>query len=324
MFTGIKWCMLLMVVRAEPLQWPDGAESVRVDSKVQFTDQEKASIRASRYYQGDLEDVPFQPPLDTEGFYNRPLGDGRYPVKDIRHDRRNSGTQLTPDGTLDSLHYCKCVTTPNCNFKMDSNACGPNQYLCCYNKSPSYDTSALFNEVNDDRLPNYSSQNFGPISTKPQPQQINGFGPSSPRPVLVGPGGPTGIIGPNFNGLDATPKPVLVGPGGPTGIIGPVNDKRKKNVIDEYDQGPNESAQRGVLVGPGGPTGFIGPAYNNRPILVGPGGPTGVIGPRRYPTYRNGILVGPGGPSGSIGPNRGVLVGPGGPTGRIGPWNYDY
>lgn len=181
----------------------------------------------------------------------------------------------------------------------------------------------FFNEVEDERpmlLP--GRENLARPFPPPPGSEATGFFGSIGHPndnthpfnkqqqgVLVGPGGPTGQVGPQS-------KPdVLVGPGGPTGIIGPAQTNE--------DARRSESAQRGVLVGPDGPTGIIGPNYGRRPVLVGPGGPTGIIGPGR--TGRGpGVLVGPGGPTGIIGPgygrrNPGILTGPGGPTGIIGP-----
>lgn len=94
---------------------------------------------------------------------------------------------------------------------------------------------------------------------------------SAQRGVLVGPGGPTGIIGPA--GFGNRPG-ILVGPGGPTGIIGPYRRLQYGNRplmsgFGPYSYGgqktmlrPNwlsDTSQRGVLVGPGGPTGQIGP-----------------------------------------------------------------
>lgn len=127
------------------------------------------------------------------------------------------------------------------------------------------------------------------------------------RPILFGPGR-TGKIGPQQN------NGVLVGPGGPTGVIGPapVGDPSR-------DNGPSASAQRGILVGPGGPTGIIGPYGRNhqRGVLMGSVRPSGYMR-----SHGPGLLVGPGGPTGIIGPGRQLLVGPGGPTGHIGPRGY--
>lgn len=129
------------------------------------------------------------------------------------------------------------------------------------------------------------------------------------RPFLFGSGRP-GKVGPQQN------HGVLVGPGGPTGVIGPapVGDPSR-------DSGPSSSAQRGILVGPGGRTGIIGPYGRNRGVLMGPVRPSG-LGSGYMRTQGPGILVGPGGPTGIIGPGRQLLVGPGGPTGHIGPREY--
>lgn len=173
-----------------------------------------------------------------------------------------------------------------------------------------------FNEVDQRPLLQPERENFQ------YPQgSAGGFGNNG---VLVGPGGPTGLIGPQ----DKQKEPaVLVGPGGPTGIIGPAQHSdglRSPTAQRGVYLGPSgfgSYGRRPVLVGPGGPTGIIGPGRGGRPnVLVGPGGPTGIIGPGygRQP----GVLVGPGGPTGSIGPGRQVLVGPGGPTGQIGPQGF--
>ncbi|XP_039755142.1 collagen alpha-2(I) chain-like [Pararge aegeria] len=363
MIIGSLQCALLLMAltssAGERWRWPDaeGAESVRIDTKVGFVDDQGNSKRNNR---GNIQadEITFQQPTDTQGFYNRPPGNGRYPVRvervrddpDIRINGRpapNNGghtNEKYQDGTLDSLQYCKCASTPDCEVRTDyAKACDANQYLCCYNDPGKQNglQSEFFNEVDDERpmlFPGQSS-NAGPFSSTNYDnnavispgyghgsfQSQSGLltGPGGPtgingperKPVLVGPGGPTGIIGPQR-------KPVLVGPGGPTGVIGP---QRKP-----------------VLVGPGGPTGVIGPGGHNevgnsgRPVLVGPGGPTGVIGPDYDKPYLVGpggsrgerghdkqILVGPSGPTGVVGPERPVLVGPGGPTGIIGPANDD-
>lgn len=130
------------------------------------------------------------------------------------------------------------------------------------------------------------------------------------RPFLFGPG-PTGKDGMQHN------PGVLVGPGGPTGVVGPAPAGDPSR-----DNGHSASAQRGILVGPGGPTGIIGPYRNRqRGVLMGPVHPSGFrAGYGR--TQGPGVLVGPGGPTGIIGPGRQLLVGPGGPTGQIGPRDY--
>ncbi|KPJ16071.1 hypothetical protein RR48_06026 [Papilio machaon] len=118
--------------------------------------------------------------------------------------------------------------------------------------------------INDERpeLTNPNGQNYEGSLIPYSLQQDLHPSQSAQRPILVGPGGPTGVIGPEYN-----QRPILVGPGGPTGIIGP---------------------RRPILVGLGGQSGMIGPNYMptakpgiRRPVLVGPGGPTGVIGPYR-------------------------------------------
>ncbi|CAH0586753.1 unnamed protein product [Chrysodeixis includens] len=363
-------------------RWPEGAASVRIDTKVRFLDSD--SDEAFKFLEKDgrrtlaqaqADEVPFRPPMETEGFYNRPPGAGQYPVRVETPRERyqldtngiypvgtNDQARRYRDGTLDSLQFCKCVANPDCNPRPESaRTCGAGKYLCCY-KRPNQVTqknTEFFNEVEDERpmlLPGH--ENLARPFPPPPGSELNGFfgpfGPGhghdssligvvdKPQGVLVGPGGPTGVVGPQQkpnrpNVVPSVPN-VLVSPAGPTGIIGPLPGPHK-----EEDGRRSESAQRGVLIGPGGPTGVIGP-YGRRPVLVGPGGPTGIIGPGRgargpgvlvgpggptgiigpgYGRQQNlGVLTGPGGPTGSIGPRRQILVGPGGPTGRIGPQGY--
>lgn len=154
-----------------------------------------------------------------------------------------------------------------------------------------------YNEIEDQRRDKY------PFA----PQHGSGSGGAfDNRGVLVGPHGPTGLVGPQEKPNESA---VLVGPSGPTGIIGPAQ---------QSDGLGSPTAQRGVYFGQSG----FG-AYGRRPVLVGPGGPTGIIGPGRGGRP---VLVGPGGPTGIIGPGYGrqpgVLVGPGGPTGQIGPQGF--
>lgn len=351
------WCVVLVVGggSAEKWRWPEGAESVRIDTKIGFYDTEHSS-KQKKQDNIQNDEVPFQEPSNTEGFYNRPPGAGRYPVLvdghsnyNLKNDQTSQYHSALHDGTLDSLQFCKCVVEPDCKPKPNSQeACGAGRYLCCYRRpnKAHQQNSEFFNEVEDERpmlLP--GRENLARPFPPPPGSVLNGyfgnFGPGhghdnsvigafdkQPQGILVGPNGPTGSIGPQSQ------PDVLVGPAGPTGIIGPspaADDARR-----------SESAQRGVLVGPGGPTGIIGPAYGRRPVLVGPGGPTGIIGPTRSgrnpgilvgpggptgiigPAYgrQPGILTGPEGPTGIIGPGRGILTGPGGPTGRIGPPRY--
>ncbi|KOB54136.1 Uncharacterized protein OBRU01_25958, partial [Operophtera brumata] len=284
------------------------------------------------------DEVPFQEAVETGGFYNRPPGSGRYPVRvenaPYRVDQQSIyavqqhqfAKNSNSDGTLDSLQYCKCVSTPDCNPHQDSDrACGSGQFLCCYKRANkgNQQNSEFFNEIDDERpmlLPGRESG--GRPFPSPADTQLNGFfGPGhsheaalvgeANRGVLVGPQGPTGHIGYGNPG-------VLVGPDGPSGHIGPVNQNPGIFV------GPNSSGKKnpGVLVGPGGPTGIIGPANNNanKGHLID--GPIDPIHPDE--SAQRGVLVGPGGPTGLIGPQGGygrrpVLVGPGGPTGIIGP-----
>ncbi|XP_028040372.1 collagen alpha-1(XXVIII) chain-like [Bombyx mandarina] len=368
----VLWLLLVAAVSGEKFRFPDeqSSASLRIDTKVKFIDSRGDDVRSHREPKVQADEIPFREPEETGGFYNRPQGEGRYPVRVEEHAqspyRVQSQAVLTvdvpknydSDGTLDSLQYCKCVDTPDCNPRPDSaRACGSGKYLCCYkrkqsNRVNSY-PSEYFNEVEDERpmlLP--GQQNLARPFPPPPASEANGvFGPGhahqvgllgpfdrpqgflvgSQNPtgnignsgVLVGPGGPTGSIGPKRDQNQG----VLVGPDGPTGVIGPGHSHQGVLVGPDgpRDVGFSESAQRGVLVGPGGPTGIIGPGrnYGRRPVLTGPGGPTGIIGPGR--NGRRGVLVGPGGPTGYIGPgfgrqgSPGVLVGPGGPTGTIGP-----
>ncbi|XP_075975363.1 uncharacterized protein LOC142976048 [Anticarsia gemmatalis] len=351
---GLVWCVITLACSssAEKWRWPEsaGAASLRIDTKIGFVDSDAKTKKPAHEHRQD-DEVSFQEPLDTDGFYNRPPGAGRFPVRVEAHrpqpfrvDSRgvypvNPNNQIQ-DGTLDSLQYCKCVNTPECHPNPNSEAaCGNGRYLCCYKQKTQHQqqlqNTEFFNEVEDERpmlLP--GRENLARPFPPPPDVAQHGFfsqsghlpGNSIQPPVLVGPEGPTGVVGP-----PAKPN-VLVGPGGPTGIIGPNKD----------DSRHSETAQRGVLVGPGGPTGIIGPAggsgvyggYGRRPVLVGPGGPTGIIGPGNRGGRGPGVLVGPGGPTGIIGPsfNRGrdpyvsggrpILVGPGGPTGLIGPQGF--
>ncbi|XP_050677899.1 collagen alpha-2(I) chain-like isoform X2 [Leptidea sinapis] len=261
-----------------------------------------------------------------------------YPNTDAKN--RYQGVDVESDGTLDTLQYCKCESTPHCNLRTDyANACGSNQYLCCYDKAKKPTIQAnreFFNEVNDGR-PFLQQEQGNAVGTFQAPNFVGHpdrgtgtdtrlfIGPNketNSRPILIGPQGPTGIIGPADNNnkspaflVGTSPgnlhsedfQGVLVGPSGPTGIVGP-----------SFDRIPSTSDDRGVLTGPDGPTGILGPSYS-RPVLVGPGVHKGDLGPSE--TAQRGVLVGPGGPTGFIGPsrNRAILVGPGGPTGIIGP-----
>ncbi|CAH0719746.1 unnamed protein product, partial [Brenthis ino] len=349
----LLWLLVARCACAERWAWPDagpadsvGDESVRIDNKVSFIDSDSQQRNTKRDSNIQADEIPFEEATDTQGFYNQPPGAGRYPVRvEQGYDngiRINGQTVFlndqNRDGALDSLQHCKCVSRPDCQVQTDyNNACGTNQYLCCYNQPRQQNKypSEYFNEVDDHSMLYPNQANIAGAFLPPNSN--NGlFRPNHEtynnrdQAILVGPGGPTDSIGPQKN-------QVLVGPGGPTGVIGPERpafvdsqgenkNHGHKNILvgpegPTGEIGPSESAQRGVLVGPGGPTGIIGPAFN-RPVLVGPGGPTGMIGPRRQ-----GVLVGPGGPTGIIGPSRfnrpsqnpGVLVGPGGPTGIIGP-----
>ncbi|XP_053604475.1 collagen alpha-1(I) chain-like [Plodia interpunctella] len=346
------WVFLALCARATADKWkfPEGSASVRVDTKVQFVDEGRPTSDRNTHQSDILEDesAPFQPAKDTSGFYNRPIdASGRYPVRVETHEPyRHLPAQPSYDGTVDSLLQCKCVSNPDCNSGHDSsNVCGPGKHLCCAKRpnKATYPSPEFFNEINDERPQLYPGRDdvAGPFPPPPGSvfnfeHEASGFrqqqpiiiGPGSTgntgpptKQVLVGPDGPTGIIGPAKTRQES--PGVLVGPGGPTGVIGPPNKNDDRYIGPPRDVGSGESAQRGVLVGPGGPTGMIGPAGygGRRPILVGPGGPTGIIGPFGYGTQmRNpGLLVGPGGPTGIIGPGRQILVGPGGPTGQIGP-----
>ncbi|CAG9787571.1 unnamed protein product [Diatraea saccharalis] len=371
--------LLACACAAEKWRWPESTSSVRIDTKVHFIDAKpEDDHKQNRSSETQSDEPQFEEPANTEGFYNRPPGVGRYPVHVEMHrapyrvdsnsiyDLRNP--QHYSDGTLDSLQYCKCVSSPECHPNIDSTkACGVGKFLCCYKRpnKNSQQISEIFNEVDDERpflLPG-QGEHAGPFP--PPPSTVLGgsygsahnheaavlgaaIGPANnKKPVLVGPGGPTGLIGPaqnhagshnpagNYNPGQSN-QGLLVGPDGPTGIIGPNRGVLVGPEGPTGITGPN----RGVLTGPGGPTGIVGPRPNKedfylpsfdaqkaeesaqRGILVGPGGPTGIIGPAGY--GRRPVLVGPGGPTGIIGPygNVGrtpVLVGPGGPTGMIGP-----
>ncbi|KAM3955687.1 uncharacterized protein ACR2FA_010366 [Aphomia sociella] len=346
------WWLVLACIcacAAEKWRFPEGAASVRIDTKVHFVDgDDRANDNndKSNENQVQADEIPFEPASNTAGFYNRPATgeiSGRYPVRveSNRAPYRVEGQSIYTisknpqnyysDGTLDSLQHCKCVSTPDCNPSRDSvKACGVGKYLCCYKRpNKNYQqNSEFFNEVEDERpvlLPGQSNI-AGPFPPPPDSNYNGIFGNvDRPRPqqaVLVGPDGPTGNIGPPIKQgpppslQNPQIPPVLVGPEGPTGIIGPAPGSQNPISDGPRDVGQSESAQRGILVGPGGPTGIIGPGgYNRRPngfmnYYFG-GGRGGGGGP--------GILVGPGGPTGIIGPGRGILVGPGGPTGQIGP-----
>ncbi|XP_047990105.1 collagen alpha-2(I) chain-like isoform X2 [Leguminivora glycinivorella] len=347
MLFGAACLLLLAAVRADNWRWPDNARaaSVRIDTKVRFVDDER---RPNKVQADEIK-----PPVETEGFYNRPAdgaASGRYAVSTEIHPQRLTAHDLElmklvrpqqqhySDGTLDSLQYCKCVSslTSSCHTNANSErACPTGQSLCCYkrpNRNPHNSDSGIFSELDDERpmlLPSHESRPglFGAPdddligALKPA---VNGYQQGGEyRGLLFGPGGPTGIIGPRRR-----ENKVYVGPTSPTGHIGPGLNKQ-------------------VLVSPEGPTGVIGPTRGgryqdeNRPgVLVGPDGPTGVVGPNhgdnqhhhnKYP----GVLVGHDGPSGGIGPNYvdnrinsnqrnpGILVGPGGPTGAIGPNDHE-
>ncbi|KAJ2951322.1 hypothetical protein O0L34_g5724 [Tuta absoluta] len=365
------WFLVLVCARsalAVGWGWPqDAQESVRIDTKVRFLDdngKDKSvytSTDITKHGSFQSDESPFRQPATTDGFYNRPPGDGRYPVQVVPQldpYRVNSeGVYRVEtkknDRTDEKVTFCKCVSTLECNPRQDSAIiCGVGKYLCCY-KRPNKNqqiNSEFFNEIEDERptlFPGRERLTHGPFPPPPvqnihpahneysnheavnmqQPVIVGPGGPTGnigpPQPqLLVGPGGPTGVVGPRQPNHDD--RGLLVGPNGPSGVIGP---REPSGVISVTHANQNSADNdRGVLVGPDGPTGVIGPtathqnleasAAAQRGVLVGPGGPTG-IGP-----YGNrGVLSGPGGPTGIIGPNRsrGILVGPGGPTGIIGP-----
>lgn len=119
--------------------------------------------------------------------------------------------------------------------------------------------------------PNLYGNNFGPSGGRPYPGNI---GPISGNPGHV---------------------PILVGPGGPTGIIG------------RPGYGPNRvHPANGVLVGPGGPTGIIGRPTGIQGGFGGPGiggfGPLGGHVPNVPGAYNNGF-------GGGFGPIGGPAVG---------------
>ncbi|XP_059057316.1 collagen alpha-1(I) chain-like [Achroia grisella] len=358
---GAWWLVLACICACSAEKWrfPEGAASVRIDTKVRFVDGDDRPDNSDKMNtsenQVQADEIPFEPASNTVGFYNRPVnGDisGRYPVRvepnrasapysiegQTHYSITKNPQQYYSDGTLDSMQHCKCVSTPHCRPSSDSlKACGVGKYLCCYKRSNKnyQQNSEYFNEVEDERPVLLPGQNdlAGPFPPSPgtyfngifgaeQDRNPSGIGNDRPRApaVLVGPGGPTGNIGPprlpvgNANSQNPQIPPVLVGPDGPSGIIGP-GPIPNRNPDENRDVGNSESAQRGILVGPGGPTGIIGPAGFNRR-------PGGFMNNYFYGGGRGsgpGVLVGPGGPTGIIGPGRGILVGPGGPTGQIGP-----
>ncbi|XP_049703484.2 collagen alpha-2(I) chain isoform X1 [Helicoverpa armigera] len=350
---GVLWLSVLLVASSSAKwRWPEGeaAASVRIDTKVRFI--ESGDDRDPEKMQGMhrvQSDAPFKEPQETEGFYNRPPGSGRYPVRVEAHRtpyrvddnaiypvHTNNAVSSPPkttvsDGTLDSLQYCKCVSNPDCDPRPDSlGACGAGKFLCCYPRPSNKDrvtpqNTEFFNELEDQRpmlLPGRENlaRPFPPPPNSVHSGLFGSYGPGHDHDsshigvfdkplVLIGPSGPSGPVGPPNKPIESG---VLVGPEGPTGIVGPLPN-------GPPDSTRSESAQRGVLVGPVGPSGIVG-SYGRRPVLVGPGGPTGIIGPSRTGRGPN-VLVGPGGPTGIIGPARqpGLLTGPGGPTGSIGP-----
>uniref|UniRef100_A0A2A4K6N9 Uncharacterized protein n=1 Tax=Heliothis virescens TaxID=7102 RepID=A0A2A4K6N9_HELVI len=363
---GVLWCTVVLVASGSAKwRWPDGeaAASVRIDTKVRFIESAEEKELEKDIRRKAVNDAPFKEPVETEGFYNRPPGSGRYPVRVEAHRApyRVDGNAIyrvhTPqkntisDGTLDSLQYCKCVSQPDCDPKPDSlGACGVGKFLCCYQRPNNRDrvtphNNEFFNELEDQRpmlLPGRENlaRPFPPPPDTAHSGLFSSYGPGhehdsshigvfdKPLGVLVGPGGPSGALGPQAKPIESG---VLIGPAGPSGIVGPLPN-------GPPDASRSESAQRGVLVGPIGPSGIMG-SYGRRPVLVGPGGPTGIIGPSRGrgpnvlvgpggptgiigPARQPGLLTGPGGPTGSIGPGRQILVGPGGPTGQIGPRFY--
>ncbi|XP_063622418.1 collagen alpha-2(I) chain-like [Cydia splendana] len=328
MVTSRAACILVLLTaaRADNWRWPDNARaaSVRIDTKVRFVDDER---RPNKVQADEIK-----PPVETEGFYNRPAAgaaSGRYAVQSEPHSQRLTAHDLQlmklirpqqySDGTLDSLQYCKCVTslTASCHSRGNSErACPSGQNLCCYkrpNRNPHNTDSGIFSELEDERpmlLPSHESI-AGPFGSPDEDiigalkPSVNGYQNGGEyRGLLFGPGGPTGHIGPGRR-----ENRILVGPSGPTGHIGPGSNKQ-------------------VLVGPEGSTGIIGPNgggryhdgnnQRNPGLLVGPEGPTGVIGPnnrnnRYHQNQSPGVLVGPDGPSGVIGPNYGdnrITLGP--------------
>ncbi|CAF4852836.1 unnamed protein product [Pieris macdunnoughi] len=295
------YCILAVtsVTQAEQWRWRSDersgesqeAQSVRIDNKVRFEDSADRALNSD----------------EMAGFYKRPFAD-----RALVADRAAAAER---QGTLDDLQYCRCERTPVRNLQCVTGSrkgCSSHDYLCCslpatqdsnradrplaVGAEGSTGAVGPFDNINTDSGESASAQRgfFSPGGI---------FDSGFSRPVLVGPGGPTGMVGPRGQG-------VLVGPGGPTGIIGPAR----------FNQGYGAS-RPGILVGPGGPTGIFG--SRRQGVLVGPSGPTGIIGPagfnQGYGASRPGILVGPGGPTGRVGPGRQVLVGPGGPTGQIGP-----
>ncbi|XP_073954930.1 uncharacterized protein [Choristoneura fumiferana] len=334
MFIG-AWLVVALAgaCGGERWRWDEdgaGAASVRIDTKVRFVDDS-----ASRHRQNNVQADEIKEPTDTGGFYNRPAGSGsgRYPVRaEPQRMRDGAYTRYQSDGTLDSLQYCKCVSTAECTPRTDlPQACASGMFLCCYKRPSKNRNSEYFNEIDDERpmlLPNYEKKG-GAFPDAPGVE----FGENSPRllaarPVLTGPEGPTGHIGPHGpigdTGSNQRNPGLLVGPEGPTGHIGPHHRDDRAHAGQDRPNSALKAIHRntGVLVGPDGPTGHIGPAHSsNKGVLAGPDGPTGQIGPEE--SAQRGVLVGNGGPTGYLGPQQfgqqPVLVGPGGPTGMIGP-----
>lgn len=105
---------------------------------------------------------------------------------------------------------------------------------------------------------------FGPIGNQP----IGGYYPGNGQNtnILIGPGGPTGIIGRPNSAFEGSAPGVLVGPGGPTGIIGrPLGTggygllNTAPNGYGAYNQGPYGQAGFGQ-------NGFGGPIRNQNGV----------------------------------------------------------
>ncbi|CAB3255001.1 unnamed protein product [Arctia plantaginis] len=340
---GTFWCVLVVVTRssADQWRWPEAA-SVRIDTKIGFIENDHTNKQNQAKRQDD--DVPFHEPSETEGFYNRPPGSGKYPVR--VEGRRNQayrvdGHAIYPlkngqkqyasnnyDGTVDTLQYCKCVNTPECNPHPSSEAaCGLGRYLCCFkrpNKVTQQNTE-FFNEVEDERpmlLP--GRENLARPFPPPPGSEVTGFfGPighpndnSHPpfnkqqQGVLVGPEGPTGVVGPQS-------KPdVLVGPGGPTGIIGPAqtNDDGRRSSTRWKKGKKNTKNSHPVFNVVENELAMLLPSHEN---LVGPFPP-----PQPYNFNAFFAPLGPGSNNAHIGvydEQQGVLVVPNLPKDNVGP-----
>ncbi|XP_044738176.1 cuticle collagen sqt-1-like [Chrysoperla carnea] len=213
------------------------------------------------------------PPLNNRP--NRPYRPNRPPARpnpaftgDEYPPNNGGGTQDVLTGPVPSWDQnkepviknydrCKCAAKFNCNTPgISFGHCDVGKQYCCYNSK-----GDALDGIDIPNRPNH------------RPQNNNDRDPG----ILVGPGGPTGIIGrpPQNNG--------------PNGIIG--RPPQNNNHHNDYRPPHQNEDNPGILVGPGGPTGIIGrPPKHQRPLPY-PGGPNTPLH-----SAENGILVGPGGP----------------------------